>query len=90
MRSNVRRFTGIIAGHQTAQEGLRNAVAKWVKGELRTLVRDAFTPGRLKKRGFFNADYVGRLLDEHERGVADHCKLIWTLLMFEMWPLAGN
>jgi asparagine synthase (glutamine-hydrolysing) len=44
----------------------------------------------LKKRGLFNADYVGRLLDEHERGVADHRKLIWTLLMFEMWPLAGN
>jgi asparagine synthase (glutamine-hydrolysing) len=44
----------------------------------------------LKKRGLFNADYVVRLLDEHERGVADNRKLIWTLLMFEMWPLAGN
>jgi hypothetical protein len=30
------------------------------------------------------------LLDEHERGVADHRKLIWTLLMFEMWPMAAN
>jgi len=40
--------------------------------------------------GFFNADYVGRLLVKHERGVADHRKLIWTLLMFEMWLLAGN
>jgi asparagine synthase (glutamine-hydrolysing) len=72
------------------KKGFGMPVAKWVKGELRTLVRDSFAPERLKKRGLFNADYVTRLLDEHERGVADNRKLIWTLLMFEMWPLAGN
>jgi asparagine synthase (glutamine-hydrolysing) len=72
------------------KKGFGMPVAKWVKGELRTFVRDAFSPQRLKKRGLFNADYVERLLDEHERGVADHRKLIWTLLMFEMWPLAAS
>jgi hypothetical protein len=25
------------------------------------------------------------LQDEHERGVANHRKLLWTLLMFELW-----
>jgi asparagine synthase (glutamine-hydrolysing) len=72
------------------KKGFGMPVAKWVKGELRTFVRDVFAPERLKNRGLFNADYVVRLLDEHERGVADHRKLIWTLLMFEMWPLAAN
>ncbi|HKE05282.1 MAG TPA: asparagine synthase (glutamine-hydrolyzing) [Blastocatellia bacterium] len=72
------------------KKGFGMPVAKWVKGELRTFVRDTFAPERLKRRGLFNPDYVGRLLDEHERGVADHRKLIWTLLMFEMWPLAAN
>jgi len=72
------------------KKGFGMPVAKWVKGELRGFVRDAFAPERLKKRGLFNPDYVLRLLDEHERGVADHRKLIWTLLMFEIWPLAGN
>jgi len=72
------------------KKGFGMPVAKWVKGELRTFVRDAFAPERLKRRGLFNADYVGRLLDEHERGMADHRKLIWTLLMFEIWPLAAN
>jgi asparagine synthase (glutamine-hydrolysing) len=42
----------------------------------------------LKGHGLFNADYVKRSLDERERGVADHRKLIWTMLMFEMWLLA--
>jgi asparagine synthase (glutamine-hydrolysing) len=72
------------------KKGFGMPVAKWVKGELRGFVRDTFSPGRLNRHGLFNVDYVQRLLDEHERGVADHRKLIWTLLMFEMWPLAGS
>lgn len=72
------------------KKGFGMPVAKWVKGELRSLVRDTFSPERLNRRGLFNAAYVQRLLDEHERGVADHRKLIWTLLMFEMWPLAAS
>ncbi|MGH9836331.1 MAG: asparagine synthase (glutamine-hydrolyzing) [Blastocatellia bacterium] len=72
------------------KKGFGMPVAKWVKGELRGFVRDTFSPERLRRRGLFNAGYVERLLDEHERGVADHRKLIWTLLMFEIWPLAAN
>jgi len=72
------------------KKGFGMPVAKWIKGELRAFVRDTFAHERLKRRGLFNVDYVERLLGEHERGVADHRKLIWTLLMFEMWPLAAN
>jgi asparagine synthase (glutamine-hydrolysing) len=71
------------------KKGFGMPVAKWVKGELRPLVRDTFAPQRLKRRGLFNPQYVENLLAEHERGQADHRKLIWTLLMFELWPLAG-
>ncbi len=70
------------------KKGFGMPVAKWVKGELRQLVRDTFSAERLRRRGLFNTGYVQKLLDEHEQGVADHRKLIWTLLMFEMWPLA--
>ena len=68
------------------KKGFGMPVAKWVKGELRPLVRETFSPERLRRRGLFNPDYVSRLLDEHEGGRADHRKLIWTLLMFELWP----
>jgi asparagine synthase (glutamine-hydrolysing) len=72
------------------KKGFGMPVAKWVKGELRPLVRDTFSPARLKRRGLFKADYVERLLDEHEGGRADHRKLIWTLLMFELWPTTSH
>ena len=61
-------------------------IARWLKGELRDLVREALSPARLSARGLFNPAYAQRLLDEHERGLADHRKLLLTLLMFELWP----
>lgn len=69
------------------KKGFGMPVAKWVKGELRTLVHDTFAAERLHRHGLFNPPFVQQLLHEHEHGVADHRKLIWTLLMFELWPL---
>ncbi|MFN0124922.1 MAG: asparagine synthase (glutamine-hydrolyzing) [Blastocatellia bacterium] len=67
------------------KKGFGMPVARWVKGELRALVRDSLAPGRLQRHGIFNTGWVQQMLDEHELGRADHRKLIWTLLMFEMW-----
>jgi asparagine synthase (glutamine-hydrolysing) len=72
------------------KKGFGMPVAKWIKGDLRLLVRDIFAPERLRRRGLLNPAYIQKLLDEHDRGQADHRKLIWTLLMFEMWPLAQS
>jgi asparagine synthase (glutamine-hydrolysing) len=49
------------------------------------LARDLLSPERLRRGGLFNPDYVAKLQDEHERGVANHRKLLWTLLSFELW-----
>jgi asparagine synthase (glutamine-hydrolysing) len=67
------------------KKGFGVPVAEWLKGRLRPLARDLLSPERIRKAGIFNADYVGRLQDEHERGAANHRKLLWTLLMFELW-----
>ncbi|HEX8142196.1 MAG TPA: asparagine synthase (glutamine-hydrolyzing) [Pyrinomonadaceae bacterium] len=68
-----------------SKKGFGVPVAEWLKGRLRPLARDLLSPERIRKSGLFNADYVTRLQDEHERGVANHRKLLWTLLMFELW-----
>jgi asparagine synthase (glutamine-hydrolysing) len=67
------------------KKGFGVPIAKWLKGELRPLARDLLSPERLRRGGLFNGDYVARLQDEHERGVANHRKLLWTLLSFELW-----
>ena len=67
------------------KKGFGVPVAEWLKGKLRPLARDLLSPDRVRRAGVFNPEYVTRLQDEHERGVANHRKLLWTLLMFELW-----
>jgi asparagine synthase (glutamine-hydrolysing) len=67
------------------KKGFGVPFAKWLKGELRPLARDLLSSERLRRGGLFNPDYVARLQDEHERGLANHRKLLWTLLSFELW-----
>jgi asparagine synthase (glutamine-hydrolysing) len=68
-----------------SKKGFGMPIAEWLKKPLRPLARDLLSPERISKAGLFNADYVERLQDEHERGAANHSKLLWTLLMFELW-----
>lgn len=67
------------------KKGFGVPVAEWLKVKLRPLARDLLSPERVRRAGVFNPDYIARLQDEHERGVANHRKLLWTLLMFELW-----
>jgi asparagine synthase (glutamine-hydrolysing) len=67
------------------KKGFGVPVAEWLKGRLRPLARDLLSPARLSRHGLFDPAYVARLQDEHERGRANHRKLLWTLLVFELW-----
>ncbi|HSS22730.1 MAG TPA: asparagine synthase (glutamine-hydrolyzing) [Pyrinomonadaceae bacterium] len=67
------------------KKGFGVPVAQWLKEKLRPLARDLLSPERVRRAGVFNHEYVTQLQDEHERGVANHRKLLWTLLMFELW-----
>ncbi len=67
------------------KKGFGVPVAEWLKFNLRPLARDLLSPERVRRAGVFNPEYVARLQAEHERGVANHRKLLWTLLMFELW-----
>jgi asparagine synthase (glutamine-hydrolysing) len=68
-----------------SKKGFGVPVAEWLKGKLRPLARDLLSPDRVRNAGVFNPEYVTRLLDEHEQGIANHRKQLWTLLMFELW-----
>jgi asparagine synthase (glutamine-hydrolysing) len=67
------------------KKGFGIPVAEWLKKKLNPLARDLLSRERVKRAGLFNPDYVTRLLDEHEKGLANHRKPLWTLLMFELW-----
>ncbi len=46
-------------------------------------VREAFASQTA--RDYFDVTMLGRLLDDHCAGVADNCRLIWTVFIFLVW-----
>jgi asparagine synthase (glutamine-hydrolysing) len=63
-------------------------VAAWLRGALRPLTRDLLSSEAIERAGLFDPKGVARLLVEHEAGIRDHRKPIWTLLVFELWRRA--
>ena len=67
------------------KKGFNMPVAHWLTSELRDLVLDMLAEERITRQGFFNYAYVRHLLDEHFSRRRDNRKLLWTLLIFQLW-----
>lgn len=67
------------------KKGFGIPIAEWLKGRLNPLLHDMLAPQRLKAQGLFNAEYVQKLINEHETRAASHHKELWTLLVFQLW-----
>jgi asparagine synthase (glutamine-hydrolysing) len=68
-----------------SKKGFGIPVAEWLKGRLNPLMHDMLAPARLEDQNLFEADYVQKLMREHEAGTASHHKELWTLLVFQLW-----
>jgi asparagine synthase (glutamine-hydrolysing) len=67
------------------KRGFSIPAAAWLRGELAPLAQEVLAPGRTKTQGFFNAEVVTRLLQEHLARRRDHSRQIWGLLSFSLW-----
>ncbi len=68
-----------------SKKGFNMPVAHWLTSELRDLVLDMLGQDRIIRQGFFNYAYIKRLLDEHFAQQRDNRKVLWTLLIFQLW-----
>ncbi|MBL8955731.1 MAG: asparagine synthase (glutamine-hydrolyzing) [Myxococcaceae bacterium] len=67
------------------KHGFAIPVTEWLKGPLRPLLEDLLSEKSVREAGLFEAGEVRRLVDEHQRGVRDHRKPLWTLMQLELW-----
>ena len=67
------------------KKGFGIPIAEWLKGVLNPLMHDMLSPSRLILQDLFNHDYIQELMREHEQGIANHYKQLWTLLVFQLW-----
>jgi asparagine synthase (glutamine-hydrolysing) len=63
------------------KSGFGVPLGRWFRNDLRETARELLSTDR----GWFRADAVQGLLDEHESGRADHGHRLWCLLMLELW-----
>ncbi len=67
------------------KKGFGIPVARWLRGELTGLLDELLNSKRLESQGIFRPDVVAKRIDEHRRGIRDHRKPLWTLLIFQLW-----
>ena len=57
----------------------------WFRGPLNKTLRDVLLDPSTKRAPWFNADFVERLIREHEERQFDHAARLWALLVFRLW-----
>ncbi|MBK7383431.1 MAG: asparagine synthase (glutamine-hydrolyzing) [Flavobacteriales bacterium] len=67
------------------KKGFGIPLSDWLRKELRPLCDELLASKRITEQGLFNAPYVDRIVREHMSGKANHRKLLWTLIVFQLW-----
>jgi asparagine synthase (glutamine-hydrolysing) len=60
-------------------------VARWLRHDLRPLLREHLLGDAFLRRGLFNPDFVRWMVRAHEEGKRDWSNRLWALLVLEMW-----
>jgi asparagine synthase (glutamine-hydrolysing) len=66
------------------KHGFAVPLARWFRGELAGFARDLLLSSAARQRALFDAMYVERLIQQHERG-RDLDLQLWTLMSLELW-----
>jgi asparagine synthase (glutamine-hydrolysing) len=67
------------------KKGFGIPLSDWLRNELRPLCEELLGSDRIKRDGLFDPVEVERLKREHLNGKANHRKLLWTLMVFQLW-----
>jgi asparagine synthase (glutamine-hydrolysing) len=67
------------------KQGFMIPLARWLRSDLREVMEDLLSPGRLRERGLFDPGAVAAMKSEHLDGRRSHGDHLWTLMMLELW-----
>jgi asparagine synthase (glutamine-hydrolysing) len=67
------------------KQGFEAPMGRWLRGPLKTLMQDTLAAGSVANAGIFDAAEIARLQREHLSGARKHNKVLFSLLMFQLW-----
>ena len=65
--------------------GFAVPIGDWLRGPLRDLLRDSLFADDSFAARYFNREVLEEMIEDHERGIADHSQRLYALLMLELW-----
>lgn len=63
--------------------GFSIPLSSWFRGALKERVRTSLLGENMMESGYFNPDFLTKMVDQHQSGVRDYGASIWSLLMFD-------
>tara|TARA_B100001248_G_C27388890_1_gene461199 strand:+ start:944 stop:2866 length:1923 start_codon:yes stop_codon:yes gene_type:complete len=70
--------------------GFAVPLAEWLRGPLKEWAESLLDESRLRKDGFFNADFVRNKWREHLSGKRNWHYQLWNVLVFQAWLESNN
>ena len=67
------------------KQGFAVPVAAWLRGSLRDWAESLLEPVKLREQGYWKADMVRQVWNEHLSGREDYSFELWGILMFQAW-----
>ena len=67
------------------KQGFSPPDQSWFRGPTMGYIQEILLNEKSLSRGFFNPEYIRRIVHEHTEGKVNHRLLIWSLLSFEWW-----
>ena len=67
------------------KKGFGIPLSDWLRKELRPLCEELLVPAAIQRDGLFEPAFVERLKREHFERRANHRKLLWSLMVFQLW-----
>jgi Asparagine synthase (glutamine-hydrolyzing) len=60
-------------------------IGSWFRGTYARVLEEYVLGSRAMDRGIFNHQFVRTLVNQHQRGEANHSEQLWSLVNLEMW-----
>jgi asparagine synthase (glutamine-hydrolysing) len=71
---------------QRPKKGFEVPLEKWLRGDLKPLVKQMLDPERIRAQEIFHAAAVADLLNDfYNRNRATHTSLLYSMLVFQVW-----
>jgi asparagine synthase (glutamine-hydrolysing) len=67
------------------KEGFSIPIKNWLKTDLKGLMMEYLSEKRVKDSGYFNFEYINRMVAEHLSNKQNHAHRLWSLILFNIW-----